>query len=90
MKWWFFSWSIIILFTADSINRDSLDMIERCIFVLNLDKAMPISFNHQCSVDETNANMRDEVSLAKQMIHGHGHARNSCNRWFDKTMQVQY
>ena len=76
-------------FIADSTNRDSLDMIERCLFVLCLDKRIPISFNHQRSIDETNMNIRDDVSLLLQMLHGHGSTVNSSNRWFDKTMQVR-
>ena len=73
---------------SDSTNRDSLDTIERCLFVLSLDKRIPISFNHQRSIDETNMNIRDDVSLLLQMLHGHGSKVNSSNRWFDKTMQV--
>lgn len=72
---------------ADSTNRDSLDAIERCIFILCLDSSIPISFNHQNSVDETNLNIRDEVSLLYQMLHGFGTAQNGANRWYDKTMQ---
>ena len=60
------------------------------MFVLCLDKQIPIAFNHQRSIDETNMNMRDDVSLLLQMLHGHGSKINSSNRWFDKTMQVLY
>ena len=74
---------------ADPVNLESLATIERCIFVLCLDRAIPISFNHQRSVDETSGNLRDDVSLILQMLHGHGSKVNSCNRWFDKTMQVR-
>ena len=80
--------SPISLLRADSVNRDSLDLIERCIFVLCLDNPTPLSFNHQNSIDETEMNKRDNVSLASQMLHGLGPKVNSCNRWFDKTMQV--
>ena len=73
---------------TDSTNRDSLDLIETCIFVLCLDDSIPLSFNHQTSIDETNMGFRDDVSLATQMLHGFGTKTNSCNRWFDKTMQV--
>lgn len=72
---------------SDSTNRDSLDAIERSIFVLCLDKGIPISFNHQNSIDETNRHIRDDVSLAFQMLHGMGTNHNSANRWYDKTMQ---
>ncbi|XP_052069853.1 choline O-acetyltransferase-like [Mytilus californianus] len=71
----------------DSTNRDSLDAIERCIFVLCLDKGIPLLFNHQNSIDETNKNIRDDVSLAFQMLHGMGTNLNGANRWYDKTMQ---
>ncbi len=75
---------------TDAVNRESLDMIERCIFVLCLDNSIPLSFNHQNSVDETTMNLRDDCSLAYQMLHGFGPKVNSCNRWFDKTMQVSF
>ncbi|KAI0235638.1 Choline O-acetyltransferase [Lamellibrachia satsuma] len=67
----------------DSTNRDCLDMIERCIFVLCLDKRV-------CHDDAASGDTqwRDDVSLALQMEHGAGTAHNTCNRWFDKTMQV--
>ncbi|KAL5018091.1 hypothetical protein ScPMuIL_003813 [Solemya velum] len=71
----------------DPTNRDYLDQIEHCLFVVCLDKCVPITFNHQNSIDETQQNLRDDVSLALQMLHGHGTSSNSCNRWFDKTMQ---
>ncbi|XP_014768157.2 choline O-acetyltransferase, partial [Octopus bimaculoides] len=71
----------------DSANRDSLDAIERSIFILSLDKKPPVSFNHQNSVDETREQQRDDVSMAIQMLHGMGSQVNSANRWFDKTMQ---
>ncbi|KAK3601826.1 hypothetical protein CHS0354_041743 [Potamilus streckersoni] len=71
----------------DSTNRDSLDAIERSLFILCLDKALPISFNHQQSFDQTSRNVRDDVSIMLQMLHGCGSKHNSGNRWFDKTMQ---
>ena len=71
------------LLPVDSTNRDCLDMIERCIFVLCLDTRL-------CSDDAASGDTqwRDDVSLALQMVHGSGTAHNTCNRWFDKTMQV--
>ncbi|KAI8521504.1 hypothetical protein Bbelb_012580 [Branchiostoma belcheri] len=57
----------------ESTNRDSLDMIERCIFVLCLDEGV--------CCDKT------DLNLACQMLHGNGSHSNTPNRWFDKTMQ---
>ena len=74
--------------TSEPVNRESLKLIEESIFVLCLDSSLPLSFNHQSSVDETCMNVRDDVSLASQMLHGMGSRHNSANRWFDKTMQV--
>ncbi|XP_062590553.1 choline O-acetyltransferase-like, partial [Saccostrea cucullata] len=71
----------------ESTNRDSLDAIERSIFILCMDSAIPIALNHRNSVDETQSNIRDDVSLANQMLHGLGTHLNSANRWYDKTMQ---
>ena len=83
----FNSFTTIVL---DPTNLESLALIESCVFVLCLDRAIPVSFNHQRSVDETNMNVRDDVSMLVQMLHGQGSNVNSCNRWFDKTMQVRY
>jgi len=33
---------------------------------------------------------RSEVTVAEQMIHGHGSRANGANRWFDNTLQVKY
>ncbi|XP_067876411.1 choline O-acetyltransferase [Heterodontus francisci] len=57
----------------DSTNRDSLDAIERCIFLLCLDAPS--------GVEQT------DINLALQIMHGGGCQKNSANRWYDKTMQ---
>ncbi|XP_072347671.1 choline O-acetyltransferase [Scyliorhinus torazame] len=57
----------------DSTNRDSLDAIERCIFLLCLDAPS--------DVEQT------DVNLALQMLHGGSCHINRANRWYDKTMQ---
>lgn len=75
-----------LFYFPESTNRDSLDAIERSIFVLCLDTAAPVIFNHQNTI-ETKRNVRDDVSLASQMLHGLGTRINSANRWYDKTMQ---
>ena len=69
------------------MNRESLDVIERCIFVLCLDERGAQS-NTIKEDTYSGQEIRDDVSLAKQMLHGLGTGHNSCNRWFDKTMQV--
>ncbi|NXK35157.1 CLAT acetyltransferase, partial [Piprites chloris] len=57
----------------DSTNRDSLDMIERCICLVCLDSP--------CGVDLNDTNM------ALQLLHGGGYHKNGANRWYDKPMQ---
>ncbi|XP_060710055.1 choline O-acetyltransferase isoform X1 [Hemiscyllium ocellatum] len=57
----------------DSTNRDSLDAIERCIFLLCLDSPS--------GVEQT------DINLALQIMHGGDCHKNRANRWYDKTMQ---
>ncbi|XP_038600079.1 choline O-acetyltransferase [Tachyglossus aculeatus] len=57
----------------DSTNRDSLDMIERCICLVCLDTP--------AGEELTDANM------ALQLLHGGGYGKNGANRWYDKPMQ---
>ncbi|KAH3861620.1 hypothetical protein DPMN_024553 [Dreissena polymorpha] len=60
------------------------------MFVLCLDKSIPIPVNHQRSVDETTImDLLDDVSLSTQMLHGQGIKINSCNRWFEQTIQAR-
>ncbi|XP_040915439.1 carnitine O-acetyltransferase-like [Toxotes jaculatrix] len=60
----------------DKTNKESVSAIQRSIFTVCLDGAMP--------------HMSDEMSrssAAVQMLHGGGTQWNSGNRWFDKTLQ---
>ncbi|XP_055517636.1 choline O-acetyltransferase [Leucoraja erinacea] len=57
----------------DSTNRDSLNAIERCIFLLCLDEPIDVELT--------------DLNMALQMMHGNGWHKNSANRWYDKTMQ---
>ncbi|CAD5123639.1 DgyrCDS11967 [Dimorphilus gyrociliatus] len=66
----------------EPVNKRSLSLIENSIFILCIDHTLPATFNHQ-----TTGKNRDDVSQALQMLHGLGSSFNSCNRWYDKTMQ---
>uniref|UniRef100_A0A8C4EA66 Choline O-acetyltransferase n=1 Tax=Dicentrarchus labrax TaxID=13489 RepID=A0A8C4EA66_DICLA len=57
----------------ESTNRDSLDMIERCLCLVCLD-------------DATGPELSD-TTRAMLMLHGGGAAKNGGNRWYDKPMQ---
>uniref|UniRef100_H3CTB3 Choline O-acetyltransferase n=1 Tax=Tetraodon nigroviridis TaxID=99883 RepID=H3CTB3_TETNG len=57
----------------ESTNRDSLDMIERCLCLVCLDDASGADLS--------------ETRRAMLMLHGGGPAKNGGNRWYDKPMQ---
>ncbi|KAM9323769.1 choline O-acetyltransferase [Gastrophryne carolinensis] len=57
----------------DSTNRDSLDMIERCMCLVCLDAPTGLELN--------------ETNRALQLLHGGGIDKNGGNRWYDKPMQ---
>ncbi|KAM7385550.1 hypothetical protein PAMP_001631 [Pampus punctatissimus] len=57
----------------ESTNRDSLDMIERCLCLVCLD-------------DASGSELSD-TTRAMLMLHGGGVAKNGGNRWYDKPMQ---
>lgn len=60
----------------DNNNAKSLEAVEKALFVVCLDKASdpPVGYTE-----------KDEQS--RQALHGGGSKVNSCNRWFDKTIQ---
>lgn len=60
----------------DKVNRESVRSIQKSIFTVCLDKPVP-----RVSEDVYRSH------VAGQMLHGGGSARNSGNRWFDKTLQ---
>ncbi|XP_017774150.1 PREDICTED: choline O-acetyltransferase isoform X2 [Nicrophorus vespilloides] len=74
----------------DDQNRRNFELIAKSLLVVCLDEALPTSFN--CRLQRGGkghtAGGRDETNLVLQMIHGGGTAYNSCNRWFDKTIQL--
>ncbi|MEE6488659.1 hypothetical protein FKM82_015304 [Ascaphus truei] len=57
----------------DSTNRDSLDMIERCMCLVCLDAPTGMELN--------------DTNRAQQLLHGGGYDKNGANRWYDKPMQ---
>ncbi|XP_029466559.1 choline O-acetyltransferase [Rhinatrema bivittatum] len=57
----------------DSTNRDSLDMIERCMCLVCLD----VPSGEELS----------DTNMALQLLHGGGYDKNGGNRWYDKPMQ---
>ncbi|XP_062256432.1 choline O-acetyltransferase [Platichthys flesus] len=57
----------------ESTNRDSLDMIERCLCLVCLDDASGPELS--------------DTTRAMWMLHGGGVAKNGGNRWYDKPMQ---
>lgn len=63
------------LSSPDSTNRDSLDMIERCICLVCLDSPSAVELSN--------------TNRALQILHGGGYHKNGANRWYDKPMQVK-
>lgn len=61
-------------FPVESTNRDSLDMIERCLCLVCLDDASGPELS--------------DTKRAMLMLHGGGLTKNGGNRWYDKPMQV--
>lgn len=57
----------------ESTNRDSLDMIERCLCLVCLDEASGPELS--------------DTTRAMLMLHGGGVTKNGGNRWYDKPMQ---
>ncbi|KAM5241228.1 choline O-acetyltransferase isoform 3-T5 [Hipposideros larvatus] len=57
----------------DSTNRDSLDMIERCICLVCLDAPGGLE--------------PSDTNRALQLLHGGGCSKNGANRWYDKSLQ---
>jgi len=82
------------LLMKSASNRNNLLLIERCLFLVNFDlESLGLEFNSGCKVGAKGyrlSNDRDETNMIHQMIHGGGSDYCSGNRWFDKTIQVNY
>ncbi|XP_076855924.1 choline O-acetyltransferase-like [Brachyhypopomus gauderio] len=57
----------------DPVNRESLGLIEQCVYVVCLDEPT--------GVETTDSNR------ALFLLHGGGEGKNGANRWYDKSMQ---
>ena len=55
---------------SESTNRDSLDMIERCLCLVCLDTSSGLDLT--------------DTDRAMMILHGGGGAKNGGNRWYDK------
>jgi hypothetical protein len=78
----------IFEFILDALNRDSLDLIERCIFLICLDQSETDDLDEDDELVNFNQVVkRDFVSLGEQILHGGRNMLNASNRWYDKTMQ---
>ncbi|XP_071264968.1 choline O-acetyltransferase-like [Salvelinus alpinus] len=58
---------------TDSVNRESLAVIEKCLCVVCLDDTSGVEVG--------------DTSRALLMLHGGGHEKMGANRWYDKPMQ---
>lgn len=67
-------------FTSDKKNQASLQSIQNSLFVLCLDKPMPVTEDF----------VRKMSMAGGMMLHGGGSEMNTGNRWFDKTLQVTW
>lgn len=67
----------------DRKNKANLEAIEKALFVLCLDQRPPYSTQSPSVMEMPTCSV-----TARQSLHGDGTEYNSCNRWFDKIVQV--
>ncbi|ODM91341.1 Choline O-acetyltransferase, partial [Orchesella cincta] len=78
---------------GEDLNKQSMDEIETCSFIICLDDPLPSQyFNSLLNKKKRTTsghwmNDRDETNMLHQMLHGGGSVFNTGNRWFDKTLQ---
>ena len=78
-------WFICVFFFSDAGNRENFKAIENAIFLLCLDQPPPHSAQAASTMEDPTASV-----TARQCLHGDGTQSNSCNRWFDKIIQVRH
>lgn len=74
-----FNFDVLVVKLTDKQNCESLDLIERSLFLVCLD-------GPPCAIEKSAPNRMTAAAL--KMVHGGGAKSNSANRWFDKTIQV--
>lgn len=67
----------------DRKNKANLEAIEKAVFVLCLDQPPPHSTQSPSVMENPTCSV-----TARQSLHGDGTEYNSCNRWFDKIVQI--
>ena len=70
---------------TDRKNKANLEAIEKAVFVLCLDQPPPHSTQSPSVMENPTCSV-----TARQSLHGDGTEYNSCNRWFDKIVQVPH
>ena len=68
----------------DPVNTSSLHDIQTAMFTVCLDKPHP-----QIPGPSTPFRNPYAIVLVSNCLHGNGTQQNSCNRWFDSSMQVR-
>ena len=71
-----------IIMTVDTVNKITLDVIERAQFMLCLDPAHPgIDIKPPVTAEQLGI-------MSNRDLHGNGSKYCSCNRWFDHAIEV--
>lgn len=61
-----------------------MKLIETSLCLVCLDDPLPVEFNQ----NRNDLNDRNDANMISQMLHGGGSKYQGCNRWYDKTVQV--
>ena len=81
--YWAKQWLSFCFLITDRKNKANLEAIEKAVFVLCLDQPPPHSTQSPSVMENPTCSV-----TARQSLHGDGTEYNSCNRWFDKIVQV--